>query len=98
MDALTFWGVIGIAALVTLNVVWYGVPHVLQLVRAVRQSRPANSDAKPPAGAVAWVQQLVDAAGAKAEPEFVLGHLRSGSTAAAVMADRIRRLEGAPPQ
>ena len=96
MNALTFWGVVGIACLAALNVVRFGVPHVVRLVRAARLSRPASNDANPPGGAVAWVQQLVDAAGAKAEPEFVLGHLRAGSTAAIVMADRIRRLEGAP--
>lgn len=96
MNALTFYGLIGLGALVALNALRYGVPALLSWRKASKAAKPASNDAAPPAGAVEWVQQLVDAAGAKAEPEFILGHLRAGSTAAIVMADRICRLEGTP--
>lgn len=98
MNQLQLWGIAGVVALVAINVLVYGGPKAMAWLKSRKagKAKPASNDAGPPAGAVEWVQQLVDAAGGKAEPEFVLQHLRSGSTAAVVMADRIRRLEGAP--
>lgn len=89
MSTLTLLGGTGIVALLAIN----AAPYVkAQLAKAKEQSVEVNPQPKPQQ----WVEEIVSAAGAKASAEFILKHLRAGSSAADVMADRIKELEGTP--
>lgn len=99
MNQLTFYGLLGLAVLVGINAVVYGGPWLVGRLKARKSSRTASNDAAPPSGAVEWVQQITAAAGGSAEPDFILNHLLIGSTAAGIMASRIKQLEtpASPP-
>lgn len=100
MNLTTLLGV-AVALVVAVSMAFQHGGALLQKFRAARAAaKPVDQVAKslpavvmPAVPHVAWVKEILDAAGQKADPQFVLDHLRLGSNREAVMVARIKQLE-----
>lgn len=90
------WGFAGLSALVLLNV----AAQYLKVHTAKTGEEPVADTSVPERVSTKpnteWVEAIIKAAGTTAKPEFLLKHIRNGSSPAEVMADRIKELEGEP--
>lgn len=87
------YGGIGLAIIGVIYAVLKFLPSFLATRPAKSIDTTYGSDNAPPAGAVAWVSEMVKAAGFAADPKFVLEQLLAGSTKSELMESRIAQLE-----